>query len=86
MPHCKRYPRGPPSGVAEQWLRSSELQQRSTGIWRSHGLQPHRVYDLVPNNKIPGSLEKLTDVVGLYLNPGESTGALGLMRKVRSRH
>jgi transposase len=39
-------------------------------IWQSHGLQPHRVkgFKLSRDSKF---LEKLTDVVGLYLNPPE---------------
>ncbi len=39
-------------------------------IWRSHGLQPHRTksFKLSRDAKF---LEKLTDVVGLYLNPPE---------------
>src|SRR5580704_7463780 len=37
-------------------------------FWRSHNLKPHRIkkFKLSPD---PGFLEKLTDVVGLYLNP-----------------
>src|ERR1700730_3595472 len=36
-------------------------------FWRSHNLKPHRkTFKLSPD---PGFLEKLTDVVGLYLNP-----------------
>ena len=39
-------------------------------IWQSHGLQPHRTepFKLSRDSKF---LEKLTDVVGLYLNPPE---------------
>ena len=39
-------------------------------IWQSHGLQPHRVkgFKLSRDSRF---LEKLTDVVGLYLNPPE---------------
>jgi transposase len=39
-------------------------------IWQSHGLQPHRVKGF-KLSRDPHFLEKLTDVVGLYLNPPE---------------
>jgi transposase len=39
-------------------------------IWQSHGLQPHRVTGFKVSRD-PRFLEKLTDVVGLYLNPPE---------------
>jgi transposase len=39
-------------------------------IWRSHNLKPHRVKTF-KLSRDPHFLEKLTDVVGLYLNPPE---------------
>ena len=39
-------------------------------IWQSHGLKPHRVRGFKVSRD-PRFLEKLTDVVGLYLNPPE---------------
>ncbi len=39
-------------------------------IWQSHGLQPHRT-KAFKLSRDPKFLEKLTDVVGLYLNPPE---------------
>jgi len=39
-------------------------------IWDAHGLQPHRVRTFKLSND-PRFSEKLTDVVGLYLNPPE---------------
>jgi hypothetical protein len=39
-------------------------------IWRSHNLKPHRMKTF-KLSRDPHSLEKLTDVVGLYLNPPE---------------
>ena len=39
-------------------------------IWQSHGLQPHRTNQFKLSHD-PKFLEKLTDVVGLYLNPPE---------------
>ena len=37
-------------------------------FWRSHNLKPHRIKKF-KLSRDPGFLEKLTDVVGLYLNP-----------------
>ncbi len=39
-------------------------------IWRSHNLKPHRT-ETFKLSRDPRFLEKLTDVVGLYLNPPE---------------
>jgi transposase len=39
-------------------------------IWDAHGLKPHRVHTFKLSND-PRFTEKLTDVVGLYLNPPE---------------
>ena len=39
-------------------------------IWDAHGLQPHRVRSFKLSND-PLFTEKLTDVIGLYLNPPE---------------
>jgi hypothetical protein len=49
-------------------------------IWRSHNLKPHRVKTLkLPRD--PHFLEKLTDVVGLYLNPPEQAIVLWVDEK-----
>lgn len=39
-------------------------------IWRAHGLKPHRVESFKLSND-PCFIEKLEDIVGLYLNPPE---------------
>ncbi len=39
-------------------------------VWQSHSLQPHRIKQF-KLSRDPRFLEKLTDVVGLYLNPPE---------------
>ncbi len=49
-------------------------------IWRSHGLQPHRVKGF-KLSRDPRFLEKLTDVVGLYLNPPEKALVLCIDEK-----
>ncbi len=38
-------------------------------IWRAHKLQPHRRKTFKLSSRDPKFLEKMTDVVGLYLNP-----------------
>ena len=51
--------------MAEYCGASAATVQR---IWDAHGLQPHRVRKF-KLSRDPQFLEKLTDVVGLYLNP-----------------
>jgi transposase len=46
-----------------------------SNIWRSHNLKPHRVKTF-KLSRAPHFLEKLTDVVGLYLNPPEQAMVL----------
>ena len=50
----------------EQGMSKSTINR----VWQSHGLQPHRTkrFNL---SRDPKFLEKLTDIVGLYLNPPE---------------
>lgn len=49
-------------------------------IWQSHNLQPHRT-DHFKLSRDPKFLEKLTDVVGLYLNPPEKALVLCIDEK-----
>jgi transposase len=49
-------------------------------IWQSHGLQPHRM-ESFKLSRDPKFLEKLTDVVGLYLNPPEKALVLCIDEK-----
>ena len=44
-------------------------------IWDAHGLQPHRLKTF-KLSRAPRFVEKLTDVVGLYLNPPEKARVL----------
>lgn len=50
--------------------RTGMSKSMVNNIWRSHHLQPHRVKNF-KLSRDPHFLEKLTDVVGLYLNPPE---------------
>src|SRR5713101_4644907 len=49
-------------------------------IWRQHGLQPHRV-ETFKLSKDPRFVEKLRDVVGLYLAPPEHALVLSVDEK-----
>jgi len=53
-------------------------------IWRSHNLKPHRIksFKLSRDTRF---LEKLTDVVGLYLNPPDQALVLCVDEKTRFR-
>src|SRR5437899_5658225 len=51
-----------------------------SNIWRSHHLKPHRVKRF-KLSRDPHFLEKLTDVVGLYLNPPQQALVLCLDEK-----
>jgi transposase len=66
--------REPPPGETTHWTAS--LMAREAGIsassvhriWRAHGLQPHRVRQFKLSND-PEFIDKLRDVVGLYVAP-----------------
>jgi len=49
-------------------------------IWRSHNIKPHRT-ETFKLSRDPRVLEKLTDVVGLYLNPPDKTIVLCIDEK-----
>ena len=49
-------------------------------IWREHGLKPHRVSSFKLSND-PRFVEKLRDIVGLYLNPPEHAVVLSCDEK-----
>lgn len=63
-------------------MAASQGVSKSTvnNIWRSHHLKPHRG-QRVKLSLDPKCLEKLTDVVGLYLNPPQQALVLGVDEK-----
>ena len=71
---------------ATQWSCRTMAQKQGVSkatinrIWQSHGLQPHRV-KAFKLSRDPKFLEKLTDVVGLYLNPPEKALVLCIDEK-----
>jgi len=53
-------------------------------IWRAHGLQPHRVRQFKLSND-PKFVDKLRDVVGLYVDPPAPPSCFRSMRSRKSR-
>jgi hypothetical protein len=49
-------------------------------IWREHGLKPHRVETFKLSND-PKFVEKVRDIVGLYVNPPEHALVLSVDEK-----
>src|SRR6185312_1685093 len=49
-------------------------------IWRAHGLQPHKVKQFKLSND-PNFVEKLRDIVGLYVDPPEHALVLSVDEK-----
>ena len=66
---------------ATQWSVRSMAKAQGVGkstvqrIWDAHGLQPHRV-ETFKLSKDKRFVEKLTDVVGVYLNPPDKAVVL----------
>jgi hypothetical protein len=60
----------------EVGISASSVQR----IWRAHGLQPHRVRQFKLSND-PNFVEKLHDVVGLYVDPPEHAIVLSVDEK-----
>ncbi len=66
----------PPTGTGTHWSRRTlapiaGVSPSTVGrIWKAHGLKPHRV-ETFKISKDPHFVEKLHDVVGLYLCPPE---------------
>ncbi len=62
-------PRGMTQWSCRRMAKSQGVSKSTiSNIWRSHHLKPHRVKNF-KLSRDPKFLEKLTDVVGLYLNP-----------------
>ena len=61
--------------------RASSLSKASVQrIWNAHGLKPHLVRTFKLSND-PLFVEKLQDVVGLYMNPPEHALVLSIDEK-----
>ena len=69
-------PKGQTHWSTRTMARRVRVSAASVGrIWHAAGLQPHRVKPFKLSND-PQFLEKLTDVVGLYLNPPDKAVVL----------
>jgi len=53
-------------------------------IWRAHKLQPHRLRTF-KRSRDPGFAAKLTDIVGLYIDPPAHAVVLSIDEKARSK-
>jgi transposase len=62
--------------ASAQGISTSSVQR----IWRAHNLKPHRS-ETFKLSRDPRFVEKLTDVVGLYLNPPEKALVLSVDEK-----
>ena len=74
-----------PAGMTHWSCRTMAQSQgvsKSTvnNIWRAHNLQPHRT-ETFKLSRDPKFLEKMTDVVGLYLNPPQQAIVLCIDEK-----
>lgn len=78
----------PPPEVATHWstrLMAEEFGVSQTSIWRiwrAHGLKPHRV-ERFKLSTDPQFVEKLRDVVGLYVNPPERAAVFSVDEKTQ---
>ena len=76
----------PPPGETTHWtaLPMAKLIGISVSsvqrIWRSHGLQPHRSRQFKLSND-PKFADKLSDIVGLYVNPPDHAVVLSIDEK-----
>lgn len=72
--------RSNPKG-ATHWSCRSMAKRHDVGatfiqkVWDAHGLQPHRIETFKLSND-PLFVEKLTDIVGLYLNPPDKAAVI----------
>lgn len=65
-------------------MAASQAMSKSTisNLWRSHNLKPH-LTETFKLSRDPKFLEKLTDVVGLYLNPPDKAIVLCVDEKIQ---
>jgi len=74
-------PKGMTHWSCRQMANSQGISKSTVSkIWRSHNIKPHRVKKFKLSTD-PRFLEKLTDVVGLYLNPPEQAVVLCIDEK-----
>jgi transposase len=75
-----------PPGEATHWTGTMMAKASSISasavrrIWRAHGLQPHKIKQFKLSND-PQFVEKLRDIVGLYVDPPEHAIVLSVDEK-----
>jgi transposase len=79
----------PPDGSTHWSTRSMAArvglnQTAISRIWRTFGLKPHRIEDFKLSTD-PQFIDKVRDVVGLYLNPPDAAVVLCVDEKTRSK-
>jgi transposase len=76
----------PPVAEATHWTGAAMAEAAGVSvssvqrIWRSHGLQPHRIRQF-KLSKDPAFVDKMRDVVGLYVDPPAHTVVLSVDEK-----
>jgi hypothetical protein len=76
----------PPLAEATHWTGAAMARAAGVSvssvqrIWRAHGLQPHRIRQF-KLSKDPAFVDKLRDVVGLYVYPPVHTVVLSVDEK-----
>lgn len=77
----KQTPEGQTHWSRSTMAAATGLSESTIGrIWREHGLKPHRVETFKLSND-PKFVEKLTDIIGLYVNPPEHAVVLSCDEK-----
>jgi DDE superfamily endonuclease len=75
-----------PAGEATHWTGAAMAEAAGVSIssvqriWRAHGLQPHRVRQF-KLSKDPEFVDKLRDIVGLYVDPPAHAVVLSVYEK-----
>ena len=79
-------PRGQPQWSTREMAKNAGLSRMAIcRIWRAFGLQPHRTesFKLSPD---PRLIDKVRDIVGLYMNPPDHAMVICVDERARSRH
>jgi len=77
----KKSRRTPRSGARAALARAVGVSESSVRrVWHAHGLKPHRSEPFKLSND-PRFVEKLEDIVGLYLNPPQHAIVLSVDEK-----
>src|SRR5438309_3083347 len=75
MRPCNRSRRARRTGAAVMAASQGLSKSTISNLWKSHNIKPHRTKTF-KLSRDPRFLEKLTDVVGLYLNPPDKAMVL----------